>query len=1831
MDSNDILDDKDNGPEVQINFPSSVMSRIEEMMGGTEQFDSAEFDAVAYINRVFPTEQSLSGVESAASRCEFHLAGVEHDIRRLVRAQAEQREAGQNALLEAQRCIAELALQVADINKKAERSESMVREITSEIKQLDCAKSNLTAAITALNHLHMLVGGVDKLRTMTRNRQYKEIVLPMQAIMEVLHHFECYREIRELSSLRDQVHAIRTDLASQIRADFKDAFTTGSKSTISHRTLSEACGVVDILEPKVKQELLKWFINVQLQEYQHLFSPEQECAWISFVERRYAWLKRHLLAFEESLGNVFPHTWKLSEAITQQFCKMTKTELSNIMASRRNEVDVKLLLYAIQKTYNFELLLHKRFIGTELGAEPVDIGVDKQSEFDADNKDGAVEPEAVEAGSPAGSGPASPWVGLIGSCFEPYLSLYISSLDANLRSLCDRFIQDAKTPPSAGDTSVNTSGAVISSCADLFLFYKKCLVQCARLTTGEPMLELGGVFQKYLREYAHGVLQGVLPRAAGAAALPLGVPALVTNLHTLLRDDGGGSDARYSSNITQIRRAVAGRARARHQPAHAAAGRRRRERRQVRIEHYSDPPRCRWACPRSSPTCTRCCGTTAAGATPGTHRTLLRSAALSLGVPALVTNLHTLLRDDGGGSDARYSSNITQIRRAVAGRARARHQPAHAAAGRRRRERRQVLIEHYSDPPRCRWACPRSSPTCTRCCGTTAAGATPGTHRTLLRSAALSLGVPALVTNLHTLLRDDGGGSDARYSSNITQIRRAVAGRARARHQPAHAAAGRRRRERRQVLIEHYSDPPRCRWACPRSSPTCTRCCGTTAAGATPGTHRTLLRSAALSLGVPALVTNLHTLLRDDGGGSDARYSSNITQIRRAVAGRARARHQPAHAAAGRRRRERRQVLIEHYSDPPRCRWACPRSSPTCTRCCGTTAAGATPGTHRTLLRSAALSLGVPALVTNLHTLLRDDGGGSDARYSSNITQIRRAVAGRARARHQPAHAAAGRRRRERRQVLIEHYSDPPRCRWACPRSSPTCTRCCGTTAAGATPGTHRTLLRSAALSLGVPALVTNLHTLLRDDGGGSDARYSSNITQIRRAVAGRARARHQPAHAAAGRRRRERRQVLIEHYSDPPRCRWACPRSSPTCTRCCGTTAAGATPGTHRTLLRSAALSLGVPALVTNLHTLLRDDGGGSDARYSSNITQIRRAVAGRARARHQPAHAAAGRRRRERRQVLIEHYSDPPRCRWACPRSSPTCTRCCGTTAAGATPGTHRTLLRSAALSLGVPALVTNLHTLLRDDGGGSDARYSSNITQIRRAVAGRARARHQPAHAAAGRRRRERRQVLIKHYSHPPRCRWACPRSSPTCTRCCGTTAAGATPGTHRTLLRSAALSLGVPALVTNLHTLLRDDGGGSDARYSSNITQIRRAVAGRARARHQPAHAAAGRRRRERRQVLIEHYSDPPRCRWACPRSSPTCTRCCGTTAAGATPGTHRTLLRSAALSLGVPALVTNLHTLLRDDGGGSDARYSSNITQIRRAVAGRARARHQPAHAAAGRRRRERRQVLIKHYSEHLREISKITSVITTSEYCLETTIHLEQKLKEKVSPGLADKIDMTPEQDLFHKIINNCIQMLVQDLELACEPALQAMTKISWLNFDNVGDQSSYVTQIIMYLKNAVPNLRDNLSSSRKYFTQFCIRFANSFIPKFIQNIYKCKPISTVGSEQLLLDTHMLKTALLELPSIGSEVRRPAPATYTKVVIKLMTKAEMILKLVMAPLDGNLEGFVSQFVQLLPECTLAEFHKVLDMKGAKLSKAQQSSTDALFKETCKNIHNDVGK
>lgn len=147
----------------------------------------------------------------------------------------------------------------------------------------------------------------------------------------------------------------------------------------------------------------------------------------------------------------------------------------------------------------------------------------------------------------------------------------------------------------------------------------------------------------------------------------------------------------------------------------------------------------------------------------------------------------------------------------------------------------------------------------------------------------------------------------------------------------------------------------------------------------------------------------------------------------------------------------------------------------------------------------------------------------------------------------------------------------------------------------------------------------------------------------------------------------------------------------------------------------------------------------------------------------------------------------------------------------------------------------------------------------------------------------------------------------------------------------------------------------------------------------------------------------------------------------------------------------------------------------------------------------------------------------ICSVIVTAEYIIETTQQLEAKLKEKVDAELVERITMAAEQDIYHGVISSCLGLLVQELEANCEPSLNAMTKIPWSTVESVGDQSAYVTLIVNHMKQTIPLIRDNLANSKKYFTQFCIKFANAFIPKFLTGLYKCRPLSTVGAEQLLL------------------------------------------------------------------------------------------------------------
>uniref|UniRef100_H2LWK3 Vacuolar protein sorting-associated protein 53 homolog n=1 Tax=Oryzias latipes TaxID=8090 RepID=H2LWK3_ORYLA len=498
--------------EAILHLTPEVQLAIEQVFPSQDPLDRTDFNAVEYINTLFPTEQSLANIDDVVNKIRLKIRRLDDNIRTVVRGQTNVGQDGRQ-----------------------------VKEITRDIKQLDHAKRHLTTSITTLNHLHMLAGGVDSLEAMTRKRQYGEVANLLQGVVNVLEHFHKYMGIPQIRQLSERVKAAQSELGTQILADFEEAFPAqGSKRAGGpSNVLKDACLVANVLDPRIKQEIIKKFIRQHLSEYLVLFQENQDVAWLDKIDRRYAWIKRQLLDYEEKYGRMFPEEWCMTERIAVEFCHITKAELAKVMRTRAKEIEVKLLLFAIQRTTNFEGLLAKRFTGCTLTdtpgrpespLEPTNPFLEDDAGEDVGtDKDGGL-PKKPKA-------PDNPFHGMISKCFEPHLYVYIESQDKNLGELIDRFVADfrAQGPPKAG---TEEGGAVLPSCADLFVYYKKCMVQCSQLSTGEPMIALTTIFQKFLREYAWKILSGNLPKSSSNSG--------VLTITSLLKEKEGYEASKFT-------------------------------------------------------------------------------------------------------------------------------------------------------------------------------------------------------------------------------------------------------------------------------------------------------------------------------------------------------------------------------------------------------------------------------------------------------------------------------------------------------------------------------------------------------------------------------------------------------------------------------------------------------------------------------------------------------------------------------------------------------------------------------------------------------------------------------------------------------------------------------------------------------------------------------------------------------------------------------------------------------------------------------------------------------------------------------------------------------------------------------------------------------------------------------------------------------------------------------------------------------------------------------------------------------------------------------------
>ncbi|KAI9776125.1 MAG: Vacuolar protein sorting-associated protein 53 [Candelina submexicana] len=255
-------------------------------------------------------------------------------------------------------------------------------------------------------------------------------------------------------------------------------------------------------------------------------------------------------------------------------------------------------------------------------------------------------------------------------------------------------------------------------------------------------------------------------------------------------------------------------------------------------------------------------------------------------------------------------------------------------------------------------------------------------------------------------------------------------------------------------------------------------------------------------------------------------------------------------------------------------------------------------------------------------------------------------------------------------------------------------------------------------------------------------------------------------------------------------------------------------------------------------------------------------------------------------------------------------------------------------------------------------------------------------------------------------------------------------------------------------------------------------------------------------------------------------------------------------------------------------------------------------------------------------------IADIILALNTADYCHTTCTQLEEKIRNRVDEELKARVDLQSQADAFMGIVSAALRALVRKVELECEPSWKEMRNIPWNKLESVGDQSSYVAELLQHVKTRAAEIL-KLLHKQQYARAFCDNLVELMANTYIANMVLCRPLSEVGAEQMLLDTYMLKLGFEELLTLNAEPGTTVPASYIKRVNQSMTKHSPLLKTLQV-CSTPAEGLVQAYLIHIRDQSDTNFRKVLDLKGVRkqdqphlveLFQAHRASSDNLLQNS----------
>lgn len=168
-------------------------------------------------------------------------------------------------------------------------------------------------------------------------------------------------------------------------------------------------------------------------------------------------------------------------------------------------------------------------------------------------------------------------------------------------------------------------------------------------------------------------------------------------------------------------------------------------------------------------------------------------------------------------------------------------------------------------------------------------------------------------------------------------------------------------------------------------------------------------------------------------------------------------------------------------------------------------------------------------------------------------------------------------------------------------------------------------------------------------------------------------------------------------------------------------------------------------------------------------------------------------------------------------------------------------------------------------------------------------------------------------------------------------------------------------------------------------------------------------------------------------------------------------------------------------------------------------------------------------------------------ILNTADYCYQTCNQLEEKIKGRIDEDLRGKVDLQSQADAFMGIASATVRVLVRKVEVACEPSWREMRNTPWSKLESVGDQSTYVAELLRHVKDRSAEVLNSLHK-QQYARAFCDNLVDLMANTYIANLVQSKPISEAGAEQMLLDSYVLKKGFTEIPTLNEEPGTAPPA-----------------------------------------------------------------------------------